>query len=45
VNLSGITSGATNEIQTLTVTAVSSNTDFDFQSDGQLHQSGTPPAH
>ena len=38
VNLSGITSGAANENQTLTVTASSSNTDFDSQSDGQLYQ-------
>ena len=32
VSLSGITSGATNEIQTLTVTAVSSNTGLDRKS-------------
>ena len=38
VNLAGITSGATNEIQTLTVTASSSNTGPDPDSRGQLHQ-------
>ena len=38
VNLSGITSGATNESQTLTVTASSSNTGLIPNPDGQLHQ-------
>ena len=38
VNLSGITSGATNESQTLTVTASSSNTGPDPESHRHLHQ-------
>ena len=39
VNLSGISTGATNEVQTLTVTASSSNTGLIPDADGHLHQS------